>query len=975
MRLHFILLCLPLLALDNSVTIREAGGSSQTSRPTTIYRSFAQGEFAGGTYPKPRIDGIVPSAWQADVQTTWPDGSVMAAHISFRLDLTASGSAVVDFVSDANPCHLGNLATCQAAALTQTQMLNYDTGGGIGTWGATWYGTVNSIEYSASARTMMNAGAWRYWLRGPVVTGVIVEDRSTAMSYDFGWQYDGVTWIAPSTNYYKSLHPVFEARFYPDPDGAGALTAWGGVEVDAQVWNASITRFQRFDSISLELRTGNPDSTSAYSVTGKSFHARSRRHKLVWSGTAPGAVVLDYNFPYLIHTKLVPPYDNSLGVATTLADSNLSSYASHLSADEPQWCDTSTSYCANWQKAIGGTGARGDIGMMAGWYLNYLYLMGNSGVTTAKKKEIWDKLVIGNADAGGHAPIHYMEAYRTGAYLPSEGSATGFGHPISLDLYGLPAYGTQERIWGGTPSTHICAVSPCDGRLDATGNPYRGSWSADGVTNYISHAPSFYSIPAFLTGYHYYITGAQFEAAFVLVTATGGANRTGVVSARQGSRGIIYDPVIHRGTAWAMRNLAWATILTPNGDVEKSYFKDKLKNNAAFQEGIMMMPAAAHTPADPLCSTYNRSEAATGTADMWCAGRDIWYLMTSTTPTANPAFVMTYPYPQNSSTDQITNTHRRAPGFWVSYVASSFAWIAGTGAIVDVDNQPIFKHARNGIAAHFAGRVLSSPTSMYLMRGLDWAWGPGTKPFCETFAECSASYMTSWPLDADMTDSQTTLVVPSVDWADTLYSWLVTSWAKIDNEYVKLSGSPSINNPSSGKSTLTISQRGIWGSTAATHTAGATVTWLPGFWDVFSYEYQGGYPVLARAALAMMADADQISGYSPRQAYHVFSEALDYQTYQGNPQWAVVPSERVGNVKTASGSGTTSLRWTAPTGEACRVYLGVSSPPTSSDATDPLADAPGRAQRFESSGLQPGTYYYRITCRTGRASGTLSVAP
>lgn len=38
-----------LLALDNSVVVHDASGSAQTARPMTIYRSFAQGEFATGT--------------------------------------------------------------------------------------------------------------------------------------------------------------------------------------------------------------------------------------------------------------------------------------------------------------------------------------------------------------------------------------------------------------------------------------------------------------------------------------------------------------------------------------------------------------------------------------------------------------------------------------------------------------------------------------------------------------------------------------------------------------------------------------------------------------------------------------------------------------------------------------------------------------------------------------------------------------
>ena len=267
---------------------------------------------------------------------------------------------------------------------------------------------------------MLNSGAWRYWMRGPVVTSVIVEDRSTALAYDFGWQHNGSAWVAASEAKYKSLHPVFELRFYPDPDGEGVLTGWPGVEADAQIWNATLLRFQRFDSINLTLKTGNAEATTAYNVTGKSFHARSRRHKLTWSGTAPGAVVLDYNFPYLIHTRMIPSYDYRLGVASTLADGDLTAYNSQIGSDEPQWCDTNTTFAGNWRKGIGTTGARGEIALIARWYLHYFYLMGHSGVTTAKKKEVWDKLVIGNADAAGHAPIHYMEGATTLTYYAAQ---------------------------------------------------------------------------------------------------------------------------------------------------------------------------------------------------------------------------------------------------------------------------------------------------------------------------------------------------------------------------------------------------------------------------------------------------------------------------------------------------------------------------------------------------------------------------
>jgi hypothetical protein len=965
------LLCLSALALDNGITIHEAGGAGQTARPMTVYRSFAQGEFASGTYPKPRIGGSVAPAWQVDVKTRWPDGSVQMAYVSFRINLTATGSAAVDFVGDSNPCHLGNLATCQAAALSQVQMHDYDTGGGTGSWSATWHGTVNSIGYSAAARAMINAGAWRWSLRGPVVSGIIVEDRSTALAYDFGWTYDSGTtaWIAPTSDAYKSLHPVFEIRFYPDPDGAGSLTAWGGVEVDAQLWNVSTLRLQKFNPIDLALKTGIGEADTAYSVTGKSFHARSRRHKLAWSGTAPGAVVVDYNFQYLIHTKLIGPYDYSLAVAGTLADNGLNDYNTNLGSDEPQWCGNSA-FCANWRKAVGTTGARGEIALVARWYLNYLYLMGHSGTTTAKKKEIWDKLVLGNADAGGHAPVHYMETATNLTFYSPQDSTNAFGKVGSINARtnGWTAGGFSESTY----MPPVCSADPCDGRA-ANGTNSTGGWIAYGSTNYNSHAPSFYSIPAFLTGYHYYLTGTQFEAAYMLATENACTSGS---SCRHNPHGIFFYDSALRETAWAMRNITWATILTPDGEIEKAYFKAKLINNAKFTEGVMLLTTGVHAPADTSCPTYVRSD---GTVllpgyDLWCAGR-YWWTDGPGIPASNPLRLTSYGYTAASTTDGWHNAARHTTGFWQSYLGAAWGWVASTGAILDSDNQPVFKHIRDAQAAHFAGRVLSNPKSMYLLRDIEWSIGPSTGGICTTFADCSGAYVTDHTLGADMTDSQTTLVINSTEIRSTGDNWLNMSWMKADDEYVRLSGAYTNNSPSAGKATITIAARGQWGSTPAAHTSGAAVTWLPGPWVTYSSEYNGGYPVLARAALALLYDAKQVGQYSPTSAYYVFQGSLPYQNYSGNPLWAFVPRETVSSVQASGESGGVTLRWSAPSAAACRVHLGTAPPTTSSDSGDNPATAPGPAQRYQASGLNAGVYHYRISCGTARASGTVTVTP
>jgi hypothetical protein len=178
-----LLLASPLFALSNSVTIVEATGSVQTGRPISVARWFALGEIAN--YPAPSIrGGAAITPWQSDVKTRWSDGSVQFAIVSFTQTLPANGSVAVEFQNSvAGSSSPGN------TGLTPAQLLSFHAGG----WGAKIATTSNSITQSADARAML-AGLssatdqLRCWLCGPVVTQMIVEDRTAARSYDWGYQ-------------------------------------------------------------------------------------------------------------------------------------------------------------------------------------------------------------------------------------------------------------------------------------------------------------------------------------------------------------------------------------------------------------------------------------------------------------------------------------------------------------------------------------------------------------------------------------------------------------------------------------------------------------------------------------------------------------------------------------------------------------------------------------------------------------------
>lgn len=76
--LLLLLICLPLLGLDNSKTVHNQTATALVGRAITLHWYLAQGEIRG--YPRPHVTPSdthvrqAASAWQADVKTRWRDG-------------------------------------------------------------------------------------------------------------------------------------------------------------------------------------------------------------------------------------------------------------------------------------------------------------------------------------------------------------------------------------------------------------------------------------------------------------------------------------------------------------------------------------------------------------------------------------------------------------------------------------------------------------------------------------------------------------------------------------------------------------------------------------------------------------------------------------------------------------------------------------------------------------------------------------
>lgn len=97
-----------------------------------------------------------------------------------------------------------------------------------------------------------------------------------------------------------------------------------------------------------------------------------------------------------------------------------------------------------------------------------------------------------------------------------------------------------------------------------------------------------------------------------------------------------------------------------------------------------------------------------------------------------------------------------------------------------------------------------------------------------------------------------------------------------------------------------------------------------------------------------------------------------YSSYS-DPRWLFDPDRPIERVRVAVADGTATLRYVAPSGAACRVYVGASVPATSDDSADPADTANGRLHTFTAAGLGSGTNHYRVSCGVVRASGTFVV--
>lgn len=268
------------------------------------------------------------------------------------------------------------------------------------------------------------------------------------------------------------------------------------------------------------------DGKPVFSKPGMLHYHHARWRKVFWSGGDPG-VEVHPDMRHLIASGAVPNYDPALQAAEpALAELQALWKGERI---EPMGTGAAMPYMPT-------TGGRADIGLLPGWAALYLL----SADTRARR------VTLGTGDLAGSYSMHYRDK-RTGRPVSL------LDHPYMTVL--------QGRADTRNPATGKLEAFPPCAAPDACTSPNAEDRA---------HQPSLAYLPYLLTGDHYYLEELQFWAMYNVFWSN--------PPYREYAKGLLKTDQL-RGSAWALRTLAHAAWITPDGDRLKSHFLKLLDNN------------------------------------------------------------------------------------------------------------------------------------------------------------------------------------------------------------------------------------------------------------------------------------------------------------------------------------------------------------------------------------------------------------
>jgi hypothetical protein len=540
-------------ASPNTVILYGRKDSTQANVPVSIPRFFKQGEVA--RYARPTVNGEPAAAWQCDEKNRWSDGSLKFAVVSLAVPhLAANRPVTVGFVNSGGR-DSGSGGDTPSGVLGKQELLQADFD-----FEATMR-LAGTTSRTLSARAMVDAGKFRYWLQGPVVTAVIVEDRR-GRSFDVNID-DGKG---------SPLHPIFEAWFYPENHEVEV-----GFTMENSWASSDSSKSARNQTYSLTLATGL--RSPAVRLTQPTFtqYAFTRWRRSYWIGKG-NDVRIDWNPRYLLSTAAYPNWDSERLPSEAALSGEYSKFSRLYPArvtisgfdDDSSSQGHGPGGIASFDQGINSGGDADWIGLANTWDVMYL-LSGDPRMR---------KMMIENADLAGRFPLWFREAD------DNAGSGKRFdaGKGSRVDTQGrVVSVNARPQVTLMTYIWHPGCTGEAPDNINAGSDLKSGGWpSLDS-----SHMPEWGYIPYTLTGKFYYLEQLQMQAAYILGFYTGCYDLSNDYF-RQGTLALLNRAP--RDQAWAIRTVAYAAFVSPDGAPEGPYFRDKLLNTMAMWEGAHGLP-------------------------------------------------------------------------------------------------------------------------------------------------------------------------------------------------------------------------------------------------------------------------------------------------------------------------------------------------------------------------------------------------
>jgi hypothetical protein len=472
------------------VKLQSTDNTDQTNVPVTFGQVFAAGDVPQSTTITGKLSDGTVVPLQVDLKASHSDHSIRHAVISALIPKLSSQSRV-------QPQTLSLIKTTVASApqnpMRPADLLNAGFTASVRL-------VLGGQTYSASADALLRDGKYTTWLAGPIANEWLI---TAPLKTDQGF-----------------IHPHLMARF--------AIRSYTGVNkarVDVSIENgwAYEPKPQNF-TYDVKILVGGQ---TVYAKSALTHYNHARWRKVFWWGAAP-QVHIRHNTAYLIATKALANYDQSIIFSASAIEGNVRKFTGAVT--EPMRAGLA-------QPSMPDTGGRPDIGLLPGWEVTYLLTMDKAAKDAT----------LGTADLAGSWAAHYRDK--------------NTDRPVSLVDY--PYISVNDPNSGDTtnPATKKNErVAQCVS-TDACSNP-----------NIIdpAHQPSFAYLPYIVTGDHYYLEELQFWAMWNVIQ--------GVPGYRNFAKGLIHQTQV-RGQAWMLRSLADAAYITPDGDILKKQFETLLSDN------------------------------------------------------------------------------------------------------------------------------------------------------------------------------------------------------------------------------------------------------------------------------------------------------------------------------------------------------------------------------------------------------------